>query len=383
MSANGDDGAAARRSGKRRLAAALLAWPLGFGALWAARLEPGLVERWYSRGLYPREATVLRSLAGVFPVSLSELLLAALVVAIALRALRSWRRWRTREAGLARLTFEAARDGLCAAGGLWLAFLVLWGFSHARQPYAWHVGLELREVSHDELVDLGRWLVGEVNRLRPEVPDEALLLQPGEDGVDPRLRAAYARLGERVPALAGGGMLLRKPLSAPLLSRLGITGIFSPFTGEAHVNDRTRPWLHLFSAAHELAHQKGFAREDEANWIAWQVCRASDDPALQYSVTLVALRFVLQALTETRGHEALALHARLSDAVLDDLESNRRYWREQRTALTDVAETVNDTYLKTTGSPAGVRSYGRMVDGLVAEWRARHAAPAGTGEAGL
>ncbi|MCA9663808.1 MAG: DUF3810 family protein, partial [Myxococcales bacterium] len=83
-----------------------------------------------------------------------------------------------------------------------------------------------------------------------------------EHGDDPRLRAAYARLGERVPALAGGGMLLRKPLSAPLLSRLGITGIFSPFTGEAHVNDRTRPWLHLFSAAHELAHQKGFARED-------------------------------------------------------------------------------------------------------------------------
>lgn len=353
-----------------RLGLALLAWPAGFAALHLAGHAPDLVERWYSRGLYPRVGAGLRAVAGLAPVSLSELLIAALGVGLLLRAARAWRRLRGGEARLGQLTASAGRSALHASAGLWVAFLVLWGFSHARRPYAWHVGLELSEVRTGELRDMTRWLGAEATRLRAEVREEDLALRDGPGGVDPRLARAYELLGERVPALAGGSLLLRRPLSAPLLSALGISGIFSPFTGEAHVNDQTRTWLHLFAAAHELAHQKGFAREDEANWIAWQVCRGSGDPALAYSVTLVALRFAVAALAEEDPGAARAVVEGLSEGVLEDLEANRRFWSERRTVLTDVAVDVNDTYLRSTGSEEGVRSYGRMLDGLVAERRA-------------
>ena len=331
---------------------------------------PGRVERWYSGGLYPLLSGLQRSLSRLSPVSVSELLIVLILLGLLVRALRSLRRWRGGEVRLAQIAGGALRGGLQASATLWIAFLVLWGFSHARQPYAWHVGLELGEVRTGELREVTAWLAEEATRLRELTRDEELELRDGPGGVDPRLAEAYRGLGERVPALAGGALLLRKPLSAPVLSALGISGIYSPFTGEAHVNHETRTWLHLFAAAHELAHQRGFAREDEANWIAWQVCRASGEPALAYSVTLVAFRFAAAALAEQDAAAAQAAYASLGPGVLADLEANRVFWAERHTSLTEVAVEVNDTYLRSTGSEEGVRSYGRMLDGIVAEWRA-------------
>ena len=54
-----------------------------------------------------------------------------------------------------------------------------------------------------------------------------------------------------------------------MLSYLGISGIFIPFTCEANVNATLPDWEIPFTACHELAHQRGFAREDEANYVGY------------------------------------------------------------------------------------------------------------------
>jgi hypothetical protein len=364
-------GAAAGGSQKLLLAAALFAWPLGLGVLALLRRAPDAVERYYSAGLYPRIGGAQRWLAGFFPFSLSELLLVGLSLWVAGSSWSGARRWRAGEVQLRSLAGGALRRFVLAAGALWLVFLFAWGVQHARRPYAWHAGLELRPVTTSELREVSGWLVGEANRLRPLTSADQLLLADGPGGVDPRLSAAFELQGRRVPALASGGLLLRHSLLSPLLARLGISGIYSPFTGEAHVNDEVLPWVLPFSASHELAHQKGFAREDEANLVAWQVCRGSGDPALAYSATLIGLRFAVNALASEDEAAALALLELLDAGPRGDLEENRRFWAERHSALTDVAVGVNDTYLRSTGSAEGVRSYGRMLDGLVAEWRAR------------
>ncbi|MFN8548796.1 MAG: DUF3810 family protein [Candidatus Eisenbacteria bacterium] len=62
-----------------------------------------------------------------------------------------------------------------------------------------------------------------------------------------------------------------------LLSRCGINGIYIPFTGEAAVCAPPEP-EQPFVMAHEMAHQRGIAREDEANFTSWLACREAVTP---------------------------------------------------------------------------------------------------------
>ena len=115
-----------------------------------------------------------------------------------------------------------------------------------------------------------------------------------------------------------------------------------------------------FIACHEVAHSRGFAREDEANFIAFLVCRESGDPLLEYSATRAAMRFVLAAVGKSEPIVALGLIERIWE-LGEDAPLFVRAVREH-------GDSVNDAYLKTQGEKDGTASYGRMVD-LVLAWQ--------------
>ncbi|HET8647801.1 MAG TPA: DUF3810 family protein, partial [Vicinamibacteria bacterium] len=170
--------------------------------------------------------------------------------------------------------------------------------------------------------------------------------------------------------LQGPRVRPKRAVLSPLLSYLGISGIFIPFTGEAHVNT-TLPDVDVpFAASHELAHQRGLAREEEANYAAAVACRLHPAPEFRYSGALLSSLYVQAALARVDREGAAALEARRSPAVRRDQEALLAWTRRYRTRLTDVSYRVNDTYLRTQGQPLGIRSYGAMVDLLLAEKRA-------------
>ena len=151
------------------------------------------------------------------------------------------------------------------------------------------------------------------------------------------------------------------------MSALGISGIYSPFTAEAHVNAQVPLTEVPFVTAHEVAHGRGFAREDEANFIAYLVCRASDDPGLRYSGSLQALSHARGALGRSDRALLEEVGSHLDPGVLTDLKDQYRFWRSKETVLWEWSSRANDVYLKGQGQADGVRSYGRMVDLLFAQ----------------
>jgi len=167
---------------------------------------------------------------------------------------------------------------------------------------------------------------------------------------------------------------LKRPLVSPLLWRLGITGIYVPFTGEANVNDTVPDPDLPFVAAHELAHLSGFAREDEASWVGPVACARDPDPDLRYSSALSMSLHALAALARADRDAFEAQARRRSAAVGRDVAALRAWSDRYRGPARRVALRVNDTYLKSQGQADGVRSYGRVVDLLLAERRARLAA---------
>jgi hypothetical protein len=331
----------------------------------AAARDPALVERAYSRGVYPGVASALAALSDTAPFGLAEWLAAAALVWLAVRLRRAARGRATRGALVARL--------LALAGWVWFAFLLAWGLNYQRLPLAASAGLDTRAPSVGELAALCESLVGEANQLRIGLPEDAqgvMRLRDGRAGALKRAARGSAALRRAYPWLGAEGAGPKAFAASPLFAYLGITGMFVPFSGEAHVN-ATLPDPELpFVAAHELAHRQGYAREDEANFLGYAACRLHPDQDVRYSGTLAASVYALGALAAADRTAYARIAAERSAAVGRDLAALDAWSRRYRSVVSEMARAVNHTYLRAQGQPEGVASYGRMVDLLIAERRA-------------
>jgi len=185
---------------------------------------------------------------------------------------------------------------------------------------------------------------------------------------------AWHAAGTTDARLAGPPPVLRDCSLSLAMKLGGISGIYWPFTAEPHVNTLPPVPQRVFSALHEVAHQRGFAREDEANFLAVHVGSGSGDPALAYSVALVAFRELHRALRSAAPERATQVAQALPAPLRRDIDAAIAFWTPRsaaQQAVRSLSTSVNDTYLKSQGQRHGVASYGRMVDLLLAERRPR------------
>lgn len=353
----------------------LLLAPLAVLLQRVAMRFPGAVERFYARGLFPLIGRALNTLTGWIPFSLAELTVWALVlagtvwvfhtllsVAGASRGGRLTTLWR-RAAGL-----------LVLLASVYFWFIVLWGLNYARQPFATIAGLVVRPSSTAELGELCADLIDRANALRLSVKEDANGIMRLNGSIPDALRRAqlgYLRAAEVLPVLDGRYGRPKGVVSSRLWSYTGIAGAYFPFTGEANVNTAMPASSIPHTACHEMAHQRGFAREDEANYIAYLACRLHPDPDFQYSGTLAAVTEAMYQLRQRDPARYAELVKRLSDGVRRDLRNEYDFWHRYEGPVADISERMNDRYLKSNGQTDGVQSYGRMVDLLLAEYRQR------------
>ena len=179
------------------------------------------------------------------------------------------------------------------------------------------------------------------------------------------------KLAEQYPVLDRPLYSPPKPvLASELMSCANIGGMFFPFTMESNINVDNPFFVVPWTMAHELAHQCGFMREDEANFIAYLACKESDDALMRYSGYLLAYDNAVSALRKVDPEAASAIGSGLSAAVRRDLAQRAEHWAQYEGPVQDVSNAANDTYLKANNQADGMRSYGRMVDLLLAEQRA-------------
>ena len=114
-------------------------------------------------------------------------------------------------------------------------------------------------------------------------------------------------------------------------------------------------------------------REDEANFVAWLACMASDQPQFTYSGHMLAFSYAMDALWNTGEKEAYReIYAGLCQNAKEDLQADSAFWLQYDGKAAEVSQTVNNTYLKLNSQDDGVKSYGRMVDLLLAYRREEH-----------
>jgi hypothetical protein len=317
-------------------------------------------------------ASVLGRLSSLVPFSVAEGIVLAGPIALAWALGAPLFRALARKKDRLTATGHAAANALLIGGLAHVSFVALWGLNYARRPLAQNVGLTVAPAPVSELEALANELVLAANRERegqPEDDEGALRIEGRLASISPRTVAGFEAIAPTYPWLAGAPVSPKPVLLSGGLARLGISGVFFPYTGEPNVNV-TLPDAELpFSASHEVAHQRGIAREDEANYVAYLVCLAHPDRDFRYSGLLNATQYVLAALYRADPLAYARVDPGRSAAMRRDERALRAWALRYRGPATEVGRRVNDAYLKAQGQADGVRSYGRVVDLLLAERR--------------
>lgn len=346
--------------------------PLGILLLILARSVPGFAEG-YASTVYRVWSRAVNFLVSWFPFSLAEILLYLAVAAALFFFIFFWVRLFRSKGKRLRVVGNFFWNLGCALGVLVFFFAVNGGVNYQRETFAAVSGLPVEPSSKEELIALCEDLLEQVNSQRELVEeDENGVMKSGfasQWELAREVSRSFDRLESQYPTLTAGYGPPKSVLASRGMSYLDITGIFFPYTFEANVNTDAPAYSIPGTMGHELGHLRGYMREDEANFLGYLCCQASDYPELRYSGAMLAFVHATNQLYRQDREAAEKIFGRMSGGVSRDLAFNSAYWKQFEGPVAEVSTQVNHTYLQANDQEDGVQSYGRMVDLLLAEQR--------------
>lgn len=232
--------------------------------------------------------------------------------------------------------------------------------------------MDRENVSTQELSDTAHILSGKIN----EELDSITFTDDGDSimpytffELNDKLIEAYDKIAAEYDFITNYYSRLKPVMLSEPLTYTHIAGVYTYFTGETNINVNFPDYTLPYTAAHELAHQRGIAREDEANFVAFLVCMASDDPYIRYSGYISVYEYVASALYYADSEEYAKVAADLDKRIIGEMRAyNIFYEKYADSAASAVSGAINDTILKIQGTE-GEKSYGMVVDLAVAYYR--------------
>lgn len=235
------------------------------------------------------------------------------------------------------------------------------------RPLGDRLGLPDEPVSAEQLYETMLWAVEEANALAGDVDFifQGFSRMPYDvtGAMCSDLMIGYARLYQDHPIFLNFSSRVKPVILSEAMSYTHITGIYTFFTGESNLNVNFPDYTLPFTAAHELAHQRGFAREKEANFIAFLVCIGSERAYTRYSGYLNMVEYLSNALYSADRDLWNDCMNRLDRRIRGEMSAYNAFfekYRENKAATVSTA--INDSYLKSQGQEAGTKSYGLVVD---------------------
>lgn len=359
---------------KRLLTACIFLAAAGILMICAKQI-PGFSE-WYAVHIYQYLTAVIGRVTGLVPLSMVEMGLYVLLIMLPVTGVRAIvKSVRYGQGGANALQWVSGV--FLAASVLLFLYTANCGINYRRESFSEKTGLAAEQYTAEELKEVCLWLTDEVNALAGQVErgdDGVMILEmPAADGEKMTLQVlgdtavrAMTDLSEEYPDMKGYYPHPKPLCVSEILSYQGLSGIYSPFTIEANYNADMIDYNIPFTLCHELSHLRGFMQEEEANFIAFLACIGSENRDFRYSGYLMGWVYSMNALRRSASEVWQEIRPELDEAVEVDLRENSRFWDYYDGAVAEVSDKVNDTYLKANGQSAGVQSYGRMVDLLIA-----------------
>ena len=352
--------------GKRDWSWAILG-VIALGIRYLAALNPEATDDIYSRIFFPGIRNVIDLTLGRLPFPSVYLFIISVLLVLGIYIFRLIRRkgWKSKLF----YTFRALANGIDA---LIFFFLFLWGFNYQRTPIVEQLGLSPRAMNLEELQN--EVLI--TQRLAQQYRNTITQDTASIEGILP-----YPELEKLVRANIADNLDMmglnftgrpRTKLFPPpgFMRKMGILGIYFPYTGESYIDPTLHALEQPFTVAHEMAHSYGVTDEGEANFIAWVICTNSDDPLLRYSGQLRLLMYQIRDYYRMAPEEYKEWLGNLDPGIKNDMMSIKRNSDAIQAYSLELSRKTNDVFLKTQGVKAGINSY-QQLPKLAFAWRER------------
>lgn len=163
----------------------------------------------------------------------------------------------------------------------------------------------------------------------------------------------------------GTGIRAFKPsLFKPIMSYSGILGYYNPFTAEAQYNSQLPSTYIPFTLSHESAHQLGYAREQEANFIGFLIGEQSNNLDLKYSTEYFVLKSLLNFLAERDPAFVKDILANYSPEMKRDRQAEKLFVKKHEGFLDVFFGFTNDLFLKSNQQDGSI-TYSYFINLLV------------------
>ena len=244
---------------------------------------------WYADHVYPLIQAVLGRATGWFPFALGEVLMyvcavyvAVTVVILLVFGITALVRRRRKEAPAKRSRFLPRYMKVflaCVVLGLWLYVFNWWIPYHdyvlSKKDHQKEFAYEVLFYAHNELAK-------QINEacLAIKRDESGKIIYPSRDEAwDSVVRAMQSVSGE-YGRLKGYYPMPKVAMCSDVLEWKNIGGYTYPYTLELTYNKYIDNLYFYNLLAHEAAHHKGYYKENEAMFLSFYACRASDDPMM-------------------------------------------------------------------------------------------------------
>jgi len=327
--------------------------------------HPAFVEKYYANGIYPIISNFFRTVFGWIPYSVGDILLFVFILFL-VRFLILCLRFRVRN------FLPQTISILAFLSKVYFCFYMFWGLNYYREPLSKNLGYTEHQYTTDELVKSTDYILKQLNTVHSKIVsnDSLQITNPYSTSEMYTLSyQGYQNLSADFPQFTYKKSAIKNSLMGYLQSYNGTSGYFNPFTGEAQVNATIPKTSFPTTACHEMAHQIGYAAENEANFIGFLATNYSSNYYFKYASYRMAFGYSIAELQKRDPTKAKALWKKVNTGIIKDFSTSYTFWQSYKNPFEPIVKKGYDQYLKANKQKDGTASYSYVVDLMISYFK--------------
>lgn len=319
-------------------------------------LFPEFIEKWYSKGLYPKITFVSRKLFGWIPFSIGDI-----VYFILIFFLLQWI-WKHRK-GFFKNWKANGLSVLSWFSVFYFCFNFLWGMNYYRVPLNEKLTIK-KEYTLVQLEIFTEKMIAKTNALQEQITGNnslAVKIPYTEKEIFNLAIKGYQNLPENLQEFQYKNKSIKASLLSYPLSYMGFGGYLNPFTNEAQVNILKPKYNCPMTTCHEMAHQTGIGSESECNFIGFIAAIKNEDIYFQYSAYNFITRYCLGNLERMEEGKSKVFFEKINKGVIKNFDENEVFWESYHTPINTFFEYFYDNFLKLNQQKDGLESYSKFI----------------------
>ncbi len=325
------------------------------------------VERFYATGIYRSFSKILRTLFGWIPFSVGDILYFLAGCWIAWKIISNIVLLVKRQIS-GKTALRKFLKLLLVFAFMYIIFYLFWGINYDRKGIAYQLQLSPQPYSLPDLLDIQQILLQKVN------DSKAVVIKnhekyPSTEELVKRAKKSYDEAAKKYPFLKYKQVSVKSSMYGKAGDYLGFTGYYNPFTGEAQINTTVPRMLQPYIATHEIGHQLGYAKENEANFVGYLAAVNSTDTLFHYSTYL---DLFLYTNREVYYLDSVASRNALNGLTLPvkrDLQELKQFDLDHQSVIEPMINWMYGNFLKLNNQPKGLHSYNAVVGMLIAYYK--------------